>query len=52
MAMSDSSLSKVMDFLKKVDELPKDADRYLDTYMIAYEAGYDAGVKAKAEATA
>lgn len=46
--MSDSMLSKTMEFLQKVNELPDSADLYLDTFITAYESGYKDGMKQKA----
>ena len=48
--MSDNSsmLSKTLEFLNKVNELPDSADLYLDTFITAYESGYKDGMKRKA----
>ena len=48
MSDNSSTLSKTMEFLNKVNELPDSADLYLDTFLTAYEAGYKDGMKRKA----
>lgn len=48
MSDNSSALSKTMEFLQKVNELPEEANRYLDTYIMAYESGYKDGMKKKA----
>ena len=45
---NSSALSKTMQFLNKVNELPDSADLYLDTFIMAYESGYKDGLKRKA----
>lgn len=48
MSDNSSTLSKTMEFLNKVNELPDTADLYLDTFITAYESGYKDGMKRKA----
>lgn len=48
MSDNSSALSKTMEFLQKVNELPDSADLYIDTFITAYESGYKDGMKQKA----